>query len=190
MVPSRPPSSPGSLLGLRPAQRDRAHRGDLTDRRFACEVRGYHLYVTSTIHLELSLPARAQCVREARQAVSEAVAPLAERERLLDDVLLCVSEAVTNAVLHAYPRGSGRVEIEVESDYDDELLVVVRDTGIGLPPPSRRRAEGYGLKIIDELTRETTISKAPEGGTEIAMVFALDSQAPAQATTQRTAHVG
>jgi stage II sporulation protein AB (anti-sigma F factor) len=155
--------------------------GDPTSGRFACRERGYHLCVTNTTtHLELSLPARAPCVREARREVGEAVAPLAERERLVDDVLLCVSEAVTNAVLHAYPQGSGHVEIEVES-HDNELLVVVRDRGTGMPPPSRRRDGGYGLKIIDELTRETTISKAPEGGTEIAMVFDLDSQAPEQA---------
>jgi anti-sigma regulatory factor (Ser/Thr protein kinase) len=123
--------------------------------------------------LELSLPALPQCVREARLAVGETVAPLASTKRLLEDVRLCVSEAVTNVVRHAYDGRRGRVDIVVERD-DDELTVVVRDTGVGIPPPSLRdESDGFGLKIIEELTRESTITRPAEGGTEVAMVFEL-----------------
>jgi anti-sigma regulatory factor (Ser/Thr protein kinase) len=124
-------------------------------------------------YLELSVPALPRCVRVARLAVGEAVVSLASTKRLVDDVRLCVSEAVTNVVRHAYGRRDGRVDIVVERD-DDELTVVVRDTGIGMPPPSRRDASGgFGLKIIDELARENTISSPAEGGTEVEMVFDL-----------------
>jgi len=130
----------------------------------------------TTTCLELSLPALPRCVRAARLAVAETVAPLASTERLVDDVRLCVSEAVTNVVRHAYGRRDGRVDIVVERD-DDELTVVVRDAGVGMPPPSRRPASGgFGLKIIDELARENRISRAPGGGTEVAMVFDLDGE--------------
>ena len=121
--------------------------------------------------LELSLPAVPQYVRVARLAVGEAVASLESTKRLADDVRLCVSEAVTNVVRHAYDRRRGRVDIVVERD-DDELTVVVRDTGVGIPPPSRRtESDGFGLKIIDELARENTISRTARGGTEVAMIF-------------------
>jgi anti-sigma regulatory factor (Ser/Thr protein kinase) len=135
---------------------------------------GYPGYVTKTMTcLELSLPALPQCVREARLAVGEAVGSLASRKLRVDDVRLCVSEAVTNVVRHAYGRRRGRVDIVVERDAD-ELTVVVRDSGIGMPPPSRRdESDGFGLKIIDELARENTISQPADGGTEIAMVFDL-----------------
>jgi anti-sigma regulatory factor (Ser/Thr protein kinase) len=123
--------------------------------------------------LELSLPALPRCVREARLAVGETVASVAATKRLADDVRLCVSEAVTNVVRHAYGRRRGRVDIVVKRG-DDELTVVVRDTGVGIPPPSRRsESDGFGLKIIDELARENTISRTPRGGTEVAMVFDL-----------------
>ncbi len=128
-------------------------------------------------YLELSLPALPRCVRVARLAVGEAVASLVSTKRLVDDVRLCVSEAVTNVVRHAYGRRDGRVDIVVERD-DDQLTVVVRDTGIGMPPPSRREASGgFGLKIIDELARENTISRPAEGGTEVEMVFDLAASA-------------
>jgi anti-sigma regulatory factor (Ser/Thr protein kinase) len=125
--------------------------------------------------LELSLPALPQCVGEARLAVGETVASFAATKRLVDDVRLCVSEAVTNVVRHAYDRRRGRVDIVVERG-DDELTVVVRDTGVGIPPPDRRsESDGFGLKIIDELTRESMIARSAAGGTEVAMVFDLPS---------------
>ena len=125
--------------------------------------------------LELSLPAVPQCVRPARHAVAEAVASLASTKRLVDDVRLCVSEAVTNVVRHAYGRRRGQVDIVVERD-DGELTVVVRDAGVGMPPPKRRHESGgFGLKIIDELAKESTISQTAEGGTEVAMVFDLST---------------
>ena len=130
----------------------------------------------TTTCLELSLPALPACVREARLAVAETVAPLAPTKRLVDDVRLCVSEAVTNVVRHAYGRRDGRGDIVVERD-DDQLKVVVRDAGVGMPPPSRHHADGgFGLKIIGELARENRISRSPEGGTEVAMVFDLDRE--------------
>ena len=130
----------------------------------------------TTTCLELSLPALPQYVRAARIAVAETVEPLASTDRLVDDVRLCVSEAVTNVVRHAYGRRDGRVDIVVERD-EGELTVVVRDAGVGMPPPSRRQASGgFGLKIIGELARENTISRSPEGGTEVAMVFDLDGE--------------
>ena len=112
--------------------------------------------------LELSLPALPQCVREARLAVAETVASFASTKQLVEDVRLCVSEAVTNVVRHAYDRRRGRVDIVVERD-DDELKVVVRDTGVGIPPPSRRNeSDGFGLKIIDEVARASTISRTAQ----------------------------
>jgi anti-sigma regulatory factor (Ser/Thr protein kinase) len=137
---------------------------------YGCKT-GYPAHVMTC--LELSLPAVPQCIRQARLAVGDAVASLASKNGLVDDVRLCVSEAVTNAVRHAYGPRRGRVDIVVERE-DDELTVVVRDTGVGIPPPSRRNgSDGFGLKIIDELTRRSTISRPSEGGTEVAMVFDL-----------------
>jgi len=133
----------------------------------------------TAICLELALPAVSASVRRARDAVGDAVAGLGGDQRLADDVRLCVSEAVTNVVRHAYagaPRGN--TEIVVERD-DDDLNVVVRDTGIGVAPARRSRSGGFGLKIIAKLTARYSFTSTPSMGTEVRMVFRLGHGAPA-----------
>ena len=56
---------------------------------------------------------------------------------------------------------------------DTELMVVVRDDGVGLADFRREGDLGYGLRIIDELAVRSAISSAPNAGTEMRMVFAL-----------------
>lgn len=124
--------------------------------------------------LELVLPAVPVSVRRAREAVGEAVESAGGDHRLADDVRLCVSEAVSNVVRHAYagvPRGEAEVVVERE---DDELVVVVRDTGKGGATPAKRtKSGGFGLKIIDKLTSDYTFTSKPDTGTEVRMVFAV-----------------
>jgi stage II sporulation protein AB (anti-sigma F factor) len=123
--------------------------------------------------LELELPAVPASVREARIAVGDTVAELADVERIVDEVELCVSEAVTNVVRHAYGTRTGAVEVVVEQ-VDTELNVVVRDHGRGMTA-SRRRAKpgGFGLKIIGKLARRHSVKSTEDAGTEIRIVFAL-----------------
>ena len=128
--------------------------------------------------LELSLPAVPESVRDARTAVGDLVAQLTGKETVVDDVRLCVSEAVTNVVRHAYPsvpRTEGRVDVGVDCG-NGELRVVVRDTGCGIAiESSREMPGGYGLEIIDRLTTRHTVVSGSDSGTEVAMVFALDT---------------
>jgi anti-sigma regulatory factor (Ser/Thr protein kinase) len=68
-----------------------------------------------------------------------------------DDLELLVSEVVTNAVRHA-GRGPGS-PIEVEADCsDEEVRVVVRDGGDGIPAPRAPGDDGgFGLHIVDRV---------------------------------------
>lgn len=133
--------------------------------------------------LDLSLPAVPESVRQARTAVGDLVAQLTGKDTVVDDVRLCVSEAVTNVVRHAYPSvpcTEGRVDVGVDCG-NGELRVVVRDTGCGIAVESSRQTPGgYGLEIIDRLTTRHTVVSGSDSGTEVAMIFALDtSQAKA-----------
>jgi anti-sigma regulatory factor (Ser/Thr protein kinase) len=125
--------------------------------------------------LEASLPAVPVSVRDARETVGEIAAKAGASDRAIEDVRLCVSEAVANVVRHAY-REHGDVSIMVERE-GEELTVVVRDDGVGLGGFQREGDLGYGLRIIDELTRRCAISSMPDMGTEVRMVFALDEPA-------------
>ncbi len=94
-----------------------------------------------------------------------------------DDVsgmVLCVSEAVTNAVLHAYRDASqpGTVEMDAAA-FPGHVWITVRDTGQGLTPRIGSPGLGVGLPIISQTASATEIRTPQAGGTEIAMRFEL-----------------
>jgi anti-sigma regulatory factor (Ser/Thr protein kinase) len=134
--------------------------------------------VSATTCLDLRLPAVPSSVQKARDAVAAVVSNLLRGTRVADDVRLCVSEAVTNVVRHAYGRGGGDVEIVVERE-DDEVSVVVRDTGKGMTKAEREgRVGGYGLKIIAKVADRYRVTTSPNAGVEVEMVFGERKSAP------------
>jgi anti-sigma regulatory factor (Ser/Thr protein kinase) len=123
-------------------------------------------------HLHTSMPAVPLSVREAREHVGEIAVSLGASDVTVEDLRLCVSEAAANVVRHAYGRDEGELDITVERT-GDELTVVVRDDGAGLSGFQRDGDLGYGLRIIEQLTRRCAITSAPNMGTEVRMVFAV-----------------
>ena len=123
---------------------------------------------------EVSLPARPPSVRLARETVAEEAARLGASPGVIDEVRLCVSEATTNVVRHAYAGGKGEIRIVLQ-EKDDQLVVVVRDDGFGLDGFQREGELGHGLRIIDQLADQFVITSAPHAGTELRMVFSLRS---------------
>jgi anti-sigma regulatory factor (Ser/Thr protein kinase) len=128
--------------------------------------------VTVSTCLELFLPAIPASVRRVRAAAGETVDELTEHRRLGDDVRLCVSEAATNVVRHAYAgRARGDIHVVITRD-DDTLEVIVRDTGRGLKRSRRTGpAGGFGLQIIEKLASRLAITTSSLTGTEIRMTF-------------------
>lgn len=138
--------------------------------------------MSATTCLDLRLPAVPSSVQKARDAVAASVSNLLRGTRVADDVRLCVSEAVTNVVRHAYGRSGGDVEILVERE-DDEVSVVVRDTGKGMTKAEREgRVGGFGLKIIAKIADRHRVSTSPNAGVEVEMVFGERRHAPARRT--------
>jgi len=87
----------------------------------------------------------------------------------LDAVELAVSEAVANAVVHAYDDLQGTVEVEAAAA-SSELRVVVRDRGRGMAQRAGDRGAGFGLAIIRRLARQVDIADSPRGVT-LTMAF-------------------
>jgi stage II sporulation protein AB (anti-sigma F factor) len=126
--------------------------------------------MTTAMPLELSLPSAPGSARTARAAVADALAELGIEENVADDVRLCVSEAVTNAVRHAYRSACGTVDVTV-FDHDPGVVVVVRDFGSGLMGGYRNGATGFGLALIDAMTDACAVSSVSGVGTEVSMAF-------------------
>jgi serine/threonine-protein kinase RsbW/stage II sporulation protein AB (anti-sigma F factor) len=132
--------------------------------------------------LSLDLPARPESVGAARRAVSTLAA---DAGLDVGEIVLAVSEAVTNVVLHAYRDGEpGPITIEARYDPQERcLVVVVRDRGIGMSPRSDSPGLGLGLPTIARVAHQLEID-ADDPGTRLSMRFRRDghrgvwSQAP------------
>ena len=124
---------------------------------------------------EISVPATLTSIRSVRNWAARIAVEEGADSQLASDIKLCVDEAVTNAIVHAYDEDSGLVEVSVESD-GRELTVLVRDEGKGVDQFRQEGELGFGLKIIDRLTRRYMVSSAPALGTEVRMIFAPSSR--------------
>jgi stage II sporulation protein AB (anti-sigma F factor) len=125
-----------------------------------------------TSRADISVPATLTSIRSVRNWVARIAVVEGADSQLAADIKLCVDEAVTNAIAHGYEDDSAVVEVSVESD-GRELTVVVRDQGKGVDQFRQEGELGFGLKIIDRLTRRYMVSSAPKLGTEVRMTFAL-----------------
>jgi anti-sigma regulatory factor (Ser/Thr protein kinase) len=98
----------------------------------------------------------------ARALTSEVIAEL-HLESLHDDLVLVVSELVTNAVRYAQPP----LELEIEAG-EDTVTVAVGDGSPGRPVPREAPDDaegGRGLSLIDLLAAETGVRPSPPGKT-------------------------
>jgi serine/threonine-protein kinase RsbW len=127
--------------------------------------------MAGSTEFELSVPATPDSIALVRHAVRAALEEHGTPPEVTADVLLAVSEACTNAVVHAYPDGAGRLEATV-GWVEEDLTITVRDRGTGFAPRVDSPGLGLGLPVIGSLARNLEIRTPPGGGTEVAMTFA------------------
>jgi stage II sporulation protein AB (anti-sigma F factor) len=92
----------------------------------------------------------------------------------LADVLLAVSEVVTNCVVHGYRgRPGGQVALEAHR-MGDTLLLTIADRGRGIEAPTDSPGLGLGLSVVKRIASTVDISAPDGGGTRVSMSFGLD----------------
>jgi two-component sensor histidine kinase len=97
--------------------------------------------------------------------------PLLLPSRAATSLTLVVNELVQNALEHAFAgRRKGRVEISL-GHAPDEVVVIVRDDGAGLP---HGYAPGLGLELVqilvaDDLNGRIKFNQPEAGGTEVSL---------------------
>jgi stage II sporulation protein AB (anti-sigma F factor) len=116
----------------------------------------------------LELPAERSSVSRARHAIAE----FARAHGVdLDRLKLAVSEAVGNAVLHAYQgRISGTVVLKAELQ-DRDLVVRVSDRGAGMTPASPRSGLRLGFPLIASMADRMEVDTSGPG-LRVTMYFA------------------
>jgi serine/threonine-protein kinase RsbW/stage II sporulation protein AB (anti-sigma F factor) len=119
-----------------------------------------------------TLPAVPSTVTMLRGEVAAFVTAAGLGEPLLSGVKLAVSEAVTNAVMHAYVDASQPGDVRLLACVDgDSVYVTVSDDGCGIVPRLDSPGLGVGLPFIANAADTLDIGHSAAGGTELRMSF-------------------
>jgi anti-sigma regulatory factor (Ser/Thr protein kinase) len=120
-----------------------------------------------------SYPAVAESISRAREALAGLATAAGACSDEVDAIRTAVSEAMTNAVLHAY-RGSGTGRVHVAATVAGcEFWILVADDGGGLRVRPDSPGLGFGLTLIAQVCDEFTILERAAGGTEVQMRISL-----------------
>jgi len=124
--------------------------------------------------LRRALPAVPSTVTALRGEVAAFVTAAGLGEPLLSGVKLAVSEAVTNAVMHAYVDATQPGEVRLLASLDgDRVHVTVSDDGCGMIPRLDSPGLGVGLPFIANTADTLDIGHSAGGGTELRMSFSV-----------------
>ena len=106
-------------------------------------------------YIEMKVPAKAQYVGVARLAISGIASRLGFTYDDIEDLKIAASEAVTNAVQHAYEANeSGEVIIGCAL-YNDRLEIMVTDHGVSFDfEEAKQRTGPYDEEIEAQFLRE------------------------------------
>ena len=120
---------------------------------------------------ESSLPAEPESVGTLRRELASALEPLDLGEDRLADIALVVSEALTNAAVHAYVSMTPGSMTLVSAVSSASLRVTVTDEGRGMVPRTDSPGLGLGLGVMSRLAEALEISSPDGQGTEVCLRF-------------------
>lgn len=125
------------------------------------------------VQLDARYGAHPGAIAEIRHDVAAVAERLNAGETALLRINLAVSEAVTNAVLHAYPDRSSAGDVHVRVTHaEGGLEVRIRDSGVGISRRDDRRSGGLGLGLMAHEAAHCEIKTGAEG-TEVLLRFGL-----------------
>lgn len=97
----------------------------------------------------------------------------------LADIKTAVSEAVTNAIVHAYPDCVGKIVLRLRLLDEDRFEVQVKDTGVGIPDVQQaltplfttgnEERSGMGFTIMESFMDNLKVRSVPGKGTTVTM---------------------
>ncbi len=107
-----------------------------------------------------------------RGAVADFLVDAGIDEPLLTSAKLVVSEAVTNAIMHAYVDAPQPGPVSVDATLlANSLVIEVCDEGSGMMPRLDSPGLGIGLPLVADTADTLDIDSAPGGGTLLRMSF-------------------
>ncbi len=115
----------------------------------------------------------------ARVSVAAFAAQLDPTLEEIGDIKTAVSEAVTNAIVHAYPDTLGKIRIRAKLSREHVLELYIRDWGKGIADVKKARQpmfttggeerSGMGFTIMESFMDTLQVRSAPGKGTTVIM---------------------
>ena len=130
-------------------------------------------------YMTLEFPSRSSNEAFARSAVACFAAQLDPTLEEVNDVKTAVSEAVTNAIVHAYPDRIGKIVMRLALLEDHALEIVVKDWGVGIEDVEKAREPlfttgtqeraGMGFTIMESFMDAVKVRSTPGKGTVVTL---------------------
>jgi stage II sporulation protein AB (anti-sigma F factor) len=130
-------------------------------------------------YMILEIPSKSANESFARSAVACFAAQLDPTIEELGDIRTAVSEAVTNAIVHAYPDEYGLISIRCRILKDNILDIVIKDKGVGIPDIEQAMRpmyttggtdrSGMGFTIMESFMTAFEVVSEPGKGTTVHM---------------------
>ena len=134
----------------------------------------------SSNYIKLEFPGKSANEGLARSAVAAFAAQLDPTIDELGDIKTAVSEAATNAIVHAYPNQIGTVWLRVRLLGEEYLEITVKDKGRGIEDVERARQplfttggedrSGMGFTIMESFMDKMRVKSAPGKGTTVTLL--------------------
>ena len=134
-------------------------------------------------YIKLEFPSRSSNEAFARTAAAAFAAQLDPTMEELGDIKTAVSEAVTNAIVHAYPETIGQVLMKMRILEGRVLEITVKDWGCGIEDVEKamqplyttggEERSGMGFTIIGSFMDKLRVRSAPGRGTAVIMRRAI-----------------
>lgn len=127
--------------------------------------------------LDESYPAVAGSVPLVRTTLTAFAASAGATPEQLEAIEMATSEAVTNAVVHAYGDDPGDIHVTA-AVAGGELWILIADDGRGMQARAGSRGLGVGLALIAHAADGFAVASRSTGGTELQMRFSIGNDPP------------
>lgn len=142
---------------------------------------------TAVNEIKLEFPSKSSNEGFARSAAACFAAQMDPTITELEDIKTAVSEAVTNAIIYAYPDTIGPVYLKARIGLDNVLEITVRDRGRGIDDVEQARQpmfttggeerSGMGFTIMESFMDRVTVRSTPGRGVTVIMKKRLSARA-------------
>lgn len=144
----------------------------------------------SVNYIRLEFPSRSSNEGFARMTAACFASQMDPTLNEVEDIKTAVSEAVTNAIVHAYPDSIGKVSLKAKICEGNVLEITIKDSGKGIPNVEKARQpmfttggegrSGMGFTIMESFMDALSVRSTAGRGTTVTMRKKIASRAGGQ----------